>query len=114
MAHFAELNENNIVVNIIKVDNSILLNNNNEEEENLGINFLKNIYGENKIFIQCSYNHNFRDIFPEIGDVYDKTKNIFITKRLHNLPAHWKITIPEELFPVSANNIYLDNCDVQK
>lgn len=114
MAHFAELNENNIVVNVIKVDNSILLDNNNKEEENLGINFLKNIYGETKIFIQCSYNHNFRDIFPEIGDIYDKTKNIFITKRLHNLPSHWKINIPEELLLGSADNIDLNNCHVQK
>ena len=47
MAHFAELNENNKVINVIKVHNNVLLNANGIEEESKGIEFLNSVYGHN-------------------------------------------------------------------
>lgn len=47
MAHFAELNENNKVINVIKVHNNVLINAEGVEEESKGIEFLNSIYGHN-------------------------------------------------------------------
>jgi hypothetical protein len=45
MANFAELNENNEVVNIIVVDNNVLLDENKKEVEQIGIDFLYTLFG---------------------------------------------------------------------
>ena len=37
MAHFAQLDENNIVLNVVVVNNEVLLNQNNEEVEQQNI-----------------------------------------------------------------------------
>lgn len=56
MAKFAELNSNNVVIRVLAVDNSITNNSQNIEEEQLGINFLKNLYGQETIWKQTSIN----------------------------------------------------------
>jgi hypothetical protein len=79
MAHFAKLDKNNIVIQVVTVNNEVLLDKNNEEQENNGISFLKNIYKENdSVWIQTSYNNKFRKKFAGIGDTYDINKDIFI------------------------------------
>jgi len=55
MAHFAKLNQNNVVINVIKVNNDVLLENGIELEQK-GINFLKSIFGEDTNWKQTSYN----------------------------------------------------------
>tara|TARA_A100001201_G_C4084797_1_gene200101 strand:+ start:151 stop:510 length:360 start_codon:yes stop_codon:yes gene_type:complete len=84
MAHFAQLDENNVVLNVIVVDNSILLNENNEEEEQLGINFLTNLYGSDTIWKQTSYNGNFRKDLASITGTYDPTNDVFIMPKPFN------------------------------
>ena len=44
MAHFAELDENNKVVNVVVVNNNDILDENNKESEALGVTFLNNFY----------------------------------------------------------------------
>lgn len=78
MAHFAELNEENRVLRVIVVDNNITHNEDGLEDENLGIIFLKNIFGENTKWIQASYNGNFRGRFCDTGDLYDPINDVFI------------------------------------
>jgi hypothetical protein len=55
MAHFARLDENNIVREIIVVENDILLDNGVESEQK-GIDFCKSLYGQNTVWKQTSYN----------------------------------------------------------
>ena len=76
MAHFAELDSNNVVLRIIVVNNNELLDNNNNESESKGINFCKSLFGGN--WVQTSYNGNFRGLFAGIGYIYDSKQNIFI------------------------------------
>ena len=45
MAHFAELDENNEVVRVIVVDNNDTSNSDGEEVEQIGISFLKGLFG---------------------------------------------------------------------
>ena len=78
MAHFAELNENNEVVRVIVVDNKDTANSDGEEYEQIGISFLKSLFGNDTNWKQTSYNSNFRGRYAGKGDIYDETLDAFI------------------------------------
>ena len=84
MAHFAKLDENNIVVRVNTVDDCNCFDNNGNEQENIGIQFLKSIYGNNTIWKQTSYNANIRKKFAGIGDTYDEERDAFIVPKPYN------------------------------
>jgi len=71
MAHFAQIDENNTVINVLVVDNS---------QEERGQDFLAIDCGLGGTWIQTSYNANFRGKFAGIGDLYDPENDIFISK----------------------------------
>lgn len=79
MAHFAWIDENNIVYAVSVVDNVNLLDTNGEEDEQVGIQYLENVHGDGYRWIQTSYNSNFRGKYAAIGDTYDVVLNEFIT-----------------------------------
>ena len=56
MAHFAEIDENNIVTRVIVISNTELLDENGDEVESLGINFIKNTLGLSGTWLKTSYN----------------------------------------------------------
>ena len=69
MAHFAEIDDNNIVLRVLAVDNSM---------ESEGETFLSETLGLGGRWIQTSYNSNFRGCFAGIGYSYDAVQDIFI------------------------------------
>ena len=74
MAHFAELNENNIVLRVTKVHNDVLLDENGNESEALGLNHLEHLGGR---WVQTSYNKTFRKNYAAIGMFYDEIRDAF-------------------------------------
>lgn len=77
MAHFAKVNnENYTVENVIKVDNTNLLDENGNESEAVGQAYIASI-GLSGTWIQTSYNRNFRGEYAGIGMVYDPIENVF-------------------------------------
>ena len=68
MSHFAKINENNIVTEVIVAEKNF-------------INSGK--VGDEFLWVQTSYNNNFRKQFAGIGYTYDKVKNIFIAPQLY-------------------------------
>lgn len=78
MAHFAQLDENNTVIGVLVVLNSDITDENGIEKEEIGIQFLKSLLGENTIWKQTSYNHNFRKRYAGYGYTYDETLDAFI------------------------------------
>jgi len=78
MAHFAELDENNIVTRVIVVANEDTATEDGIENENLGIAFCKQLLGENTVWKQTSYNHRFRKNFAGIGYTYNEILDAFI------------------------------------
>ena len=72
MAHFAKVNVDNVVEQVIVIDND------NAQTEQLGKEFISSIGLEGN-WIQTSYNNNFRNKFAGVGDIYDKENNIFIS-----------------------------------
>lgn len=77
MAHFAELDENNIVKRVIVVSNETISDVNGVESEELGISFCKKIYGIETKWVQTSYNGNFRCRYAGVGAYYDEERDIF-------------------------------------
>lgn len=77
MAHFAELDENNIVLRVIVVSNEMLLED-GQESEAKGIAFCKQLFGEDTIWMQTSYNGNKRKNYAGIDFVYDQNRDAFI------------------------------------
>jgi hypothetical protein len=77
MAHFAQLDTNNIVTNVIVVHNNELLDQNGNEIEQKGIDFCKTLFGQDTKWVQTSYNGNFRKNYASAGYTYDATNNVF-------------------------------------
>jgi hypothetical protein len=86
MAHFAELDSNNIVIRVLVVRNIDITDEHGNEQEQLGIAFLQRLFGGN--WKQTSYNTNknthseggipFRRNFAGKNYVYDPFRDAFI------------------------------------
>ena len=76
MAHFAQLNESNIVTQVIVVHNNELLDENGNESEQKGIDFCIAHYGGT--WIKTSYNANIRKNYAGVGYTYDSERDAFI------------------------------------
>jgi hypothetical protein len=76
MAHFAQLDENDTVLQVIVVHNNELLDENNVEQEANGIAFCENLMGGR--WVQTSYNGTTRKNFAAIGYTYDAVRTAFI------------------------------------
>ena len=83
MAHFAQLDENNIVTQVIVVHNNDLLVD-GVETESKGIEFCNSLLGNDTSWKQTSYNNNFRKNYAGIGYTYDSIRDAFIPPRPYN------------------------------
>lgn len=79
MAHFAKINSDNIVEQVIVVNNNVVQDILQRDVEQLGIDFCKKLFGDETNWVQTSYNNNIRKQFAKIGDTYDKEKDKFIS-----------------------------------
>lgn len=82
MAHFAELDQNGVVLRVVVVNNETIkgtvttevdgfLLSQNVESERKGVEFLKGLYGSETIWKQTSYNGNFRGSFAVVGGTFE-------------------------------------------
>lgn len=72
MAHFAKVDDNNIVIQVLVIRNE------DAPDETTGKQFIESI-GLDGNWIQTSYNNNFRGQFAGLGDVYDEANDVFVT-----------------------------------
>jgi len=70
MAHFAEIDENNIVTQVLVVP---------DEQEHRGQEYLANDLGLGGTWVQTSYNHKIRKQFAGIGFKYDLEADVFVS-----------------------------------
>lgn len=77
MAHFAQLNESNIVTQVIVVHNNDCQMNGVEVEE-AGVLFCKSLFGANTQWKQTSYNGTIRKNYAGVGFTYDAGRDAFI------------------------------------
>jgi hypothetical protein len=72
MAHFAEIDENNLVLRVLVLDNSL---------EADGADFLANTLGLGGTWLQTSYNGNIRKNYAGVGYTYDPERDAFISPK---------------------------------
>lgn len=112
MAHFAELDDNNIVLRVTVVANEVLLDQNGVEKEDLGIKHLLHLGGR---WIQTSYNGKIRKNYAGEGFLYDPIRDAFIPPKpfeswtLNEETCNWE----PPLQPPNDNNIYYWNEELQ-
>jgi len=94
MAHFAKIDENNVVTQVIVVSNDDIKDpHTGEEDEILGIAFCKKLLGGN--WKQTSYNNNMRVRYAGIGYSYNAALDAFVLSQpfaswtLDNDTADW-------------------------
>tara|TARA_R100000808_G_scaffold6124_3_gene18336 strand:+ start:913 stop:1326 length:414 start_codon:yes stop_codon:yes gene_type:complete len=85
MAHFAQIDENNIVTQVIVVGNEDCLDSDGNESEAVGIAFCKELLGADTNWVQTSYNNNLRCRYAGIGMKYDSANDVFY--RLPDYPS---------------------------
>lgn len=78
MAHFAKLDEANIVLDVNVVNNEVVDNLPFPESEPIGIEFLTDLFKYN-LWKQTSYNASFRKHYAGIGYRYDADLDAFIS-----------------------------------
>lgn len=98
MAHFAELDANNVVLRVIVVSNVNTSTLDGTENESIGIAFCQQLFGGN--WKQTSYNGNFRKRYAGIGYTYDAALDAFITPQpypswtLDPVTTNWVAPVP--------------------
>ena len=97
MAHFAELDENNIVLRVIVVSNADITDSEGVEQEELGIQFCQNLFGGT--WKKTSYNGNMRKNYAGIGFTYDADMDAFVPPQPYpswtlDANAQWQAPIP--------------------
>jgi hypothetical protein len=78
MAHFAKLNENNVVTEVHVVNNIDMLSADGSESEVMGIAFLIRWSGGYSNWKQTSYNGKIRKNYAGVGYKYDAQRDAFI------------------------------------
>jgi hypothetical protein len=73
MAHFAKLNNDNTVTEVIVVNNDVIMDDEGKESESIGIVFCQSLYGADTKWVQTSYNGSFRKNYAGVGFSWDGT-----------------------------------------
>lgn len=98
MAHFAELDNNGVVLRVIVVSNADTSTPDGTEVESIGIAFCQRLFGGN--WKQTSYNNNFRKRYAGIGYTYNNRLDAFIPPQpfpswvLSPITIDWEAPIP--------------------
>jgi hypothetical protein len=97
MAHFAELDGNNVVKRVIVVADKDTADENGNEVESIGAEFCRNLLGGN--WKQTSYNANFRKNYAGIGYAYRADIDAFVAPQPYkswvlDANAQWQAPVP--------------------
>lgn len=134
MAHFAQINENNKVINVVVVSDIDIESGINLDIEDLGVQYLKSLVGNHTNWVKTSYNTRggiyinpitsqpsenqikaFRKNYAQIGYYYDEERDAFIPPKpysswiLNEFSCLWEPPIP---YP-NDGNLHTWNEDTQ-
>jgi hypothetical protein len=98
MAHFAQINEDNIVTQVIVVSNDDCAGGDYPESDPVGAAFCANLLGGT--WKQTSYNNNFRKRYAGIGYTFREDLDAFVGPQpfpswtLNETTADWEAPVP--------------------
>jgi hypothetical protein len=98
MAHFAEIDDNNVVLRVIVVANKDTADANGNEVDSIGVAFCQRLLGGN--WKQTSYNGNIRKNYAGVGYTYDAGIDAFVPPKpypswvLNSNTAQWEAPVP--------------------
>ena len=107
MAHFAELDNNDIVLRVIVISNADTATPDGTEVESIGVSFCQRLFGGN--WKQTSYNHNMRVRYAGIGYTYNADLDAFVPPKpyaswtLNSETASWDAPTP---MPTTEGKFY--------
>ena len=113
MAHFAKIDSSNVVTEVVVVNNAVITNESNQEVEQLGIDFMTQLYGAGT-YKQTSYNSNMRKNMAVKGGTYDAGRDAFINPKpfdswvLDESTCRWKPPVdhPADSEAIGGNVLY--------
>lgn len=114
MAHFAQLDENKTVTQVIVVANDVVDNLPFPDSEPVGVAFCQSLYGADTLWAQTSYNASFRYNYAGIGYTFiseAQPNGAFITPKpypswlLNTNTYQWQAPVP---YPDDGKRYYWD------
>lgn len=111
MAHFAKLDDNNVVLDVNVVNNQTIDDLPFPASEPVGVNFLTEWSGGYTNWKQTSYNGNFRKRYAGVNYIYDATLDAFIPPKpypswlLNTATCDWNAPVP---YPNDGKEYYWD------
>ena len=111
MAHFAKLDNTNMVLEVNAVENDIIQDLPFPESEPVGVEFLVNWSGGHANWKQTSYNKSFRKNYAGPGFLYDAQRDAFIPPQpypsfnLNEDTCLWEAPVP---YPDDGQNYVWD------
>ena len=82
MAHFAELDENNIVKRVIVVDDEVITKD-GKEDEAIGVKYLQDLFGDSGVWKRTYKNREHRKNYAGHDYAYDETLDGFIPPKIY-------------------------------
>lgn len=91
MEHFAQLDENNVVLQVIIIDEDDIKDSDGYVNEDIGIFYCKQLINNpNSIWKRTSFNHEFRGRFGNVGFTYDESLDVFIAPKPY---SSWSLNL---------------------
>jgi hypothetical protein len=109
MAHFAQLDNNNTVIQVIVVNDNDCKDSEGNESEAVGAEFCQKLFGGR--WIQTSYNHKIRKHFAGIDWKYDEQLDVFVSPKpfdswaLNESTGDW---VPPITYPTDGKDYVWD------
>lgn len=97
MAHFAEIDNNNVVLRVVVVDNKDTADANGVEKEHIGAAYLERLLGGT--WVQTSYNGSIRKHYAGAGYKFDAGLDAFIPPQPYpswtlDADCNWQAPVP--------------------
>lgn len=107
MAHFAKLDADNNVLEVIVISDNDVGNLPFPESEPIGVAFCKSLFGEDTNWRQTSYNSSFRRQYASLGGFYYPALDVFVAAK--NYPSwsfnpqigNWEAPVPKPEAPAN-------------
>lgn len=99
MARFAKIGPDNVVQQVVVVNNDVITDQNGIEQEQLGVDFLNNLYKTNDVWKKTSYN-------TRGGKYYDQVNGISVLSQDQSKAFRKNLAVPGGIYDPQRDAFY--------